>query len=210
MIRINLLPVREERRKADLRQFAVLLAAVLVGSVAAAAFFHWKITSDIETVKAQVVATKAEIDRFGPQLKQVEKYRETKAQIEKKLEVIERLEASRAGPVHLLDELATHSPDRLWITRVTAQGNRISIQGMSLDNELVASFLTALNSSPWFTDVELRQTEAKEREGFKLNAFELSAAVTSPELEKMNEAKDANPAGRTAANRGGSALGTGR
>ena len=36
------------------------------------------------------------------------------------LEVIERLDRNRSGPVHVLDELATHSPERLWITRISA------------------------------------------------------------------------------------------
>lgn len=193
MIRINLLPVREERRRADLRQFAVLLAATLLGSVAAVGFFHWKVKSDMSRVERQVAETQSEIDRFGPQLEQVKLYRETKAQIETKLEVIERLEDSRAGPVHLMDELATHTPDRLWVTRIQAQDGTITIEGMSLDNELVAHFLTALNDSPYFRNVELRQTEAKEQGGFKLNQFELSAGITSPAAEKRQRDAASDP-----------------
>ena len=209
MIRINLLPVREERRRADLRQYAVLLAATVLGLVVALGFFHWKVQSDIGEAAQQVAATKHEIERFGPQLKQVEAYRTTKAQIEQKLDVIEGLEDSRSGPVHLLDELATHSPERLWITRIQAAAGKISIQGMSLDNELVAAFLTALNGSPYFREVELKRTEATEQDGFKLNHFELTAAITSPAAEKRR--REAEAAARQASASGGDvALGTGR
>jgi len=184
MIRINLLPVREERRKADLRQFAAMLVAALVGSVALVAFFHWTVQREIASTKDSIIETQRQIDAFAPQLKQVEQYRKTKAQIEQKLEVIARLEEQRSGPVRVLDELATHTPDRLWITRINASGREISIEGMSLDNELVALFLTALNESPYFGNVELRETEAREKDGFKLNEFQLSAALTSPAAEK--------------------------
>ena len=55
-----------------------------------------------------------------------------------KLEVIDRLERSRSGPVHMLDELALHAPDRLWLTGLDAKNGQVEVKGMSLDNELVA------------------------------------------------------------------------
>ena len=144
MIRINLLPVREERRKADLRQFGLVLAGVFVGSIMLVGLYHVKLSSDVSDARAAVAATQQQIDRFKPQLKQLEEYRKTKAEIEKKLEVIERLDASRSGPVRVFDELATHAPARLWLTKLEAKGGQLRIEGMSLDNELVALFLTAL------------------------------------------------------------------
>ncbi len=180
MIKINLLPVREERRKAGARQIALSLAATVIGTLAIAGFFHWNLMSDLSEVKVAAAETKRQIDQFGPQLKQVEEYRKTKADIEQKLEVIERLFESRVGPVRMLDELATHAPDRLWLTKVESNKKEVLIQGMSLDNELVAQFLTVLNASPYFTKVELVSTEAKEKEGLKLNAFEISAKATIP------------------------------
>lgn len=190
MIRINLLPVREERRKAELRQFALMLGAALVGSIAIVTLFHMKLASDVRAAKAAVAATQKQIDQFQPQLKQVEEYRQTKAEIEKKLDVIEKLDASRSGPVHVFDELATHAPPRLWLTKMDARGGKITIEGMSLDNELVALFLTALNESPYFDEVELQETTAQELSGYKLNAFELSAKLVSPTVSDEEEAED--------------------
>ena len=189
MIRINLLPVREERRKADLRQLGLVLAGVLIGSIAIVGLYHTKLTGDVESARAAIAATQQQIDRYKPQLKQVEEYRKTKAEIEQKLEVIERLEASRSGPVHVFDELATHAPPRLWLTKLEAHGGRITIEGMSLDNELVALFLTALNESAYFTDVELRETQAKEVSGYKLNEFELRARLATP-VDSKQEPSD--------------------
>jgi type IV pilus assembly protein PilN len=191
MIRINLLPVREERRKADLRQFGLILGAALLGSVVIVSLYHIKLSGDVKEAKAAVAATQQQIDVFEPQLKQVEEYRKTKAEIEKKLEIIGRLEASRSGPVHIFDELATHAPPRLWLTKLEVHGGKITIEGMSLDNELVALFLTALNESVYFKDVELRETKAKEMSGYKLNEFELSAMLTSPADSKKKTSDDA-------------------
>jgi Tfp pilus assembly protein PilN len=80
-----------------------------------------------------------------------------------------------------MDELASHIPDRVWLTEVAADNGTIQLGGMSLDNELVALFLTALNDSPYFANVELRSTELTEVEKLKLNSFEIRANLESPE-----------------------------
>ncbi len=202
MIRINLLPVREERRRAGARQLLVVMAAAVLGSAALAGMFHMKVRSDLSDAKSQVAATQKQIDAFGPQLKQVEEYRKTKQEIEAKLDVIERLHESRSGPVHVLDELATHTPERLWVENVEAKGQMIKIRGMSLDNELVALFLTALNDSDYFKNVELLETQAEERGGFKLNSFSLSAQLTSPATERRLREKAAKQQQAAAPGRG--------
>jgi len=203
MIRINLLPVREERRKQDLQQFVALMAAVLIGSVALASVFHWSLRSDLSETKTAIKQTEQQIERFGPQLEKVQEYKKTKAQIEQKLAVIEELEESRSGPVHMLDELAIHAPDRLWITKLQASGRTVQISGLSLDNELVATFMTALESSAYFKGVELQSTEAKTINGFKLNAFDVSAAVTSPGAESREKAAEGAQTAWNAATPGG-------
>lgn len=180
MIRINLLPVREERRKADLRQFAALVVATLLVTVAVAVFFNMQMKSRVQHARARVSGIERQIARYQPQLEQVKQYRETKEKIEQKLEVIEELERKRSGPVRLLDELATHTPEKLWLTRLEAEGQRLRLRGMSLANELVASFLESLGDSPYFEQVELLQTNATMKQGIKLNEFELRASLIPP------------------------------
>jgi type IV pilus assembly protein PilN len=191
LITINLLPVREERRKAGLRQLVIVTVAALVGSICAVSAFHYRTLAEIETAKRAIDATQQEIDRFGPELAQVEEYRRVKADIEKKLEVISQLSDARSGPVHIFDELAMAMPERVWVTSIGVRGSQIEMSGMSLDNELVALFLTALDESPYFKNVELMRTEAHQMGGFKLNAFGLNATLTSPATEKRAaEAED--------------------
>ena len=114
MIEINLLPVREERRKADLQQQAVLLLMTVVGSIVLAGGYHALLRSSVSATQDGTRQLQRQIDAFGPQLQQVEAFRSAKAEIERKLAVIENLDRSRSGPVHVLDELATHTPERVW------------------------------------------------------------------------------------------------
>ena len=180
MIHINLLPVREEKRKADVRQFALMLGATFAGALALVVLVHLKLMADLHSTKTSLADLQTQIDQFAPQLEQVEKYRATKAAIESKLEVIAKLERSRSGPLHLLDELSVHAPERLWVTTIEAENGRVQVKGMSLDNDLVALFMTALGDSAYFDNVELESTEAKEVDGLRLNQFQLTAAITTP------------------------------
>ena len=180
MIEINLLPVREEKRKADVRQFATLLAATFVGSLVLAGLVHTKLIADVKGTQSSIQTLNRQIDAFKPQLEQVERYRATKQSIEAKLAVIDKLERSRSGPLRILTELSAHAPERLWLTGLSAQNERISLEGMSLDNELVAVFMTALGDSEYFENVELQSTEAKDVDGLRLNEFELTATITIP------------------------------
>ena len=183
MIRINLLPVREERRKATAQRLGLALAGTLVGSLLLSGAIHGTLLHQISSSRELAKQTQAEIQRFEPQLKQVEEFKKTKAEIEQKLDVIQNLHEARSGPVHVLDELASHTPDRIWVNKVNMQSGRMTLEGMSLDNELVALFLTSLEESPFFKNVELLETKAQDKDGFKLNQFEVSAVMTSPAAE---------------------------
>ncbi len=192
MITINLLPVREERRKAWARNFLGLVLVALAASAGLSATHYWWYRGEVKAAQAVATRIQHDIDGFAPQLAQVEKFRTAKADIEKKLKVIDELSLARSGPVHMFDEIATHLPDRMWLTKLDVKGQALTIEGVSLDNELVALFLTAMNASPYFEDVELLQTEAKEVGGYKLNAFEMSATLSSQSSEAADDEVAAN------------------
>jgi type IV pilus assembly protein PilN len=196
VIRINLLPVREARRKAGVRQQLMVLAAALIGAVVVSAGVHSWMLSSISSAKGRVAALEQQLEQYKPQQQQVEAFKKKKAEIEQKLAVIADLERQRSGPVHIMDELSDHIPDRVWLTELTADGGKIALGGMSLDNELVALFLTALNESPYFANVELESTELKLVESLKLNTFRIRAALESPDAPPAATPASAVPAPR--------------
>jgi type IV pilus assembly protein PilN len=196
MIRINLLPVREARRRADLQQQGFLVAVLVVGALALTIWVHLAMRSKIEGGKERVAEIDAQIKQFEPQLKQVEAYKKKKAEVEAKLGVIKGLERSRSGPVHMMDELANATQDRMWITELESSGAHIRMEGRSLDNEIVATFLTQLNNSPYFGGVELKRTELEARGGLKLHQFEVTATIEDPHAD---ETAPTDPNGATTA-----------
>ena len=181
MIRINLLPVREARRKNEARQQLVMLGASIIGAILLCGVAHHLMRGRISDTQARVRALEAQLAQYKPQQEQVDAFKAKKAEIEQKLQVIERLERSRSGPVHILDELASRIPERVWLTNLNANNGQVELTGMSLDNELIALFLTALNDSAYFANVELESSELKTVKELKLNTFKIRAQLESPD-----------------------------
>jgi type IV pilus assembly protein PilN len=180
MIRINLLPVREARRKATLHQQFIVLGLTLGIALGVSWLIHAAVLRKISVTEQRISQLNQQIEGHKPQQARVEEFKKKKADIRSKLDVIQELELSRAGPVRLLDELATHIPERVWLTDLSARNGQLEINGMSLDNELIASFLTALSDSPYFENVELESTQLKEVKKLKLNSFRIRAALRTP------------------------------
>src|SRR4030095_6891983 len=102
-----------------------------------------------------------------------------------KSDIIAGLDRARKGPVRIMDELATHIPERVWLDTVTTKGPQIEITGQSLDNELVAAFSGALGKSPTFTNVDLNSTEmGAGPDGLKVVKFKIQATIAGMQTEE--------------------------
>jgi type IV pilus assembly protein PilN len=174
MIKINLLPVREARRKANLRQQGILLGIALIAAVVVCGTLHTAIAASISSERARVTAAQAELAKLEETLKEVERFRKEKEEIERKLRVIKRLEESRNGPVRIMDEVSSRIPDRMWLKNMTLRNGVLELDGFGIDNEVIAAFMTSLEESRFLTEVELQSSQLTESKGLKLNEFKIS------------------------------------
>jgi type IV pilus assembly protein PilN len=182
MLEINLLPVREARRKADIRQQLMQLMFVLLVAVGAIGFWHARVAEQISLSEVRISQMQNDIKQFKPQLDQVAAFKLKKARLEKKIDVIDGLDRARNGPVHVLAELASRTPERLWLTSVESKANAIQMEGRSLDNELVALFLRGLGESKYFAQVDLDSTQIVDaRDGLKVVKFAIRAQIVNPD-----------------------------
>jgi type IV pilus assembly protein PilN len=189
MLQINLLPVREARRKEDSRQLAMQTALLLLLVLAAVGFTHSIISEKISNANVRIAQMERDIDQYKPQLEQVAAFRKKKKALEGKIGVIDELDRARSGPVRVLSELAARTPERLWLTSLVTEGKTIVMVGQSLDNDLVALFLRGLGESAYFTDVDLDKTEMKgDSKGLRLVTFKIRAVLANPDPKTTAEA----------------------
>jgi len=181
MMEINLLPHREARRAADLRESIALLVLGLVVLAGSIFFMDKSVRSQQAAAEINVAQLEADIARYKPQQLLVEKFKAQKKELQDKLDVIGSLEAARSGPVRVLDELSSNVPERLWLTQIATKGKEIRLEGQSLDTGVVADFLRVLNASPFFVNVDLDKTSGGQVvEGVRLVNFVIRADMTAP------------------------------
>jgi len=189
MIEINLLPHRQAKRVADLRDSVGLLVLGLVIVGGGVWIVDSDIKQEIEKNASSVRQLKANIEKFKPQQAQVAAFKEKKKQLEAKLDVIDGLDRARRGPLRLMDEVAARTPERLWLTKMTTQGRRVTVSGESLDTGVVADFLRGLNESRYFDNVDLVSTARGQAiHGVKIVVFTVTADMAAPvEAESQSE-----------------------
>ena len=188
MIQINLLPHREAKRAADLRESVAVLTLGLVMIGGVVVFVNGNVEDEIVSARATVQQLEGDIARYKPQEAQVEGFKQKKSQLEDKLDVSKGLDRARSGPVRIMDELAMHTPDRLWLTSMTTKAGTIQLEGNSLDNGVVADFLRGLSTSKYFANVDLVKTGGGDAvDGVRLVKFVISADLVTPSTENSDE-----------------------
>jgi type IV pilus assembly protein PilN len=178
MIRINLLPVRAEKKKETLRYQALLAVGILCVLGAGLAGVHLTLGSQISDVERQMAERRAEIARLQAVIGEVKEFKNKKKALEEKIAVISGLERRQRGPAQILDELARISPEKLWIESWKDSGGSLSVDGIAIDNQTIAQFMTRMQTSPWFSGVRLEVTRQVNRGGADLKSFSIKASIS--------------------------------
>jgi type IV pilus assembly protein PilN len=197
MIRINLLPVREAKRAANMRKQGMLLAFAVGAGVAVCLLLSTWMAARTAHERSLIAAREAEMKKLEATLAEVKKFQKEQEDIEQKLAIIDQIEAARMGPVKIMDELATRIPQRVWLTKMTEKGGLLELEGRSIDAEVVADFAAALEESPLLSRIDLQETKLEEVDGLKLSDFKLTAQypfLKAPEPSKGKAAPAAHGA----------------
>jgi type IV pilus assembly protein PilN len=80
---------------------------------------------------------------------EVKHINERKADVEKKLAVLDELRKGRSGPVRLMDALSQATPKMVWIKDFTESNNSVAITGSAASHDDVANFMRGLTNVVW-------------------------------------------------------------
>ncbi len=180
MIRINLLPVKVSRRQEAVRNELILaggIAGVLLLFLVAA---QVAVSARANTYRAENAALNQEIQRAEEILKELEQQEKMQTELEKKLALIKQLKANKAGPVHMLDQLAIATPEKLSLESLDEKKGKVELTGTAVSNEVISQFLSNLEQSEYFEDVFLNSIDQVDKQGVKLKTFSITARLIVP------------------------------
>ena len=188
MIRINLLPIKQIKQKAALRQqVAGLLCLFLLVLVALAVTYQWQ-ASTITSLHGSIAKLNKEKNKYNKTIKEIAELKKTKDLLDAKVNAIKQLKEKSSLAVHIVDEVATRTPqDRMWLTALTQNGSILSLQGVALDNATIAQYMQSMEESPYFKNAELMNSSLLEVSGQKLKSFSMTLTIVVPEKKADEE-----------------------
>lgn len=190
MIKINLLPVREIKKRARARRqftfFCFSFLCLLVGL----GLVFWYQSMKTSQLNNEIARLKLEKQQYAKILRQIKKIEKDKKILETKISVIRQLKKTSSLTVHVLDEIARLTPtNRMWLTSLTQKGGSLQITGMGLDNRTIAGYMEKLETSPYIKSVDLSNSSLQDYAGRSLKSFSLSCTVGVPETAKEKQEK---------------------
>jgi Tfp pilus assembly protein PilN len=197
MIRINLLPTEEVERAADQRQQLAAVGLVLAVGVFGLVVMHSWQAARVASAQRRLDQVRDELQAITGPYADVMKIQAQQRDLEEKLKVIAQLEAKSAGPVRMLADLSSATPEKLWLIDFAEAGGVAKVSGFSVDEQTIADFLRRLSQSPYFKTVDLEETTQVTVENVKQKKFTLRAQLNYAGAAPV--AKPAAPPQKTAA-----------
>jgi type IV pilus assembly protein PilN len=202
-MRINLLaPERATKKKtsgpalpsAGALQSYLLLALFAGGAAVVCAGLWWFQSNKLKDLDTQIAADQKRQRDLQAIKQQVDAFQQKKAVLENKVAVIEMLRTAQKSPVHMLDEVSKALPDYVWLSQMDETTGSVRFGGESNSLAAVADFISALQTSGWFPQVELVNSQERNT----LVNFTLQGNFVDPEVEAKRQAAAAAAAAAAA------------
>jgi type IV pilus assembly protein PilN len=177
MIKINLLLARKEKKKVGIRKEFIVLILSIVLLVVILGVIQYLLEREKSDIQAKISETKKEIAYYKSLTTEVLKAKEAQKTLQDKLNVINTLRKEKALPAKVLDELSIDKPEKMHLESVRKDGAKLGIEGIALDDETIANFMTNLRKSKLFKNVDLVVSEQVEQSKIKLKKFILSCEI---------------------------------
>ena len=186
MIRINLLAVERDRtkRRAGIeigQKVTIGCAVILMVTVVGIGWRFWSLRQASVQLTQDLAAADQEIQRLAPVLERVREFDERRAELARRVLLIEELRLGQEGPVRMLDEVSESLPDGLWLTELRQEANLVVVQGRATTLTSLSDFVANLELSGYFPPpVEIVDSQLEDTAQGEVVRFELRANFAVP------------------------------
>lgn len=187
MIRINLLPHREEKRKARQQQMLFITGGVAVLGALSVLLGYLAIAGLIDHQNSNNQYLTGEITKLNKEIEEIKALKDKTRSLLDRKRVVEDLQADRAEAVHLFDQMVRLLPEGIYLKAIKQNGKVVNIQGYAQSNARVSTLMRNLEASPWLETPDLVEIKAVTVNNLRANEFSLNVKISAPQ-------KDENPA----------------
>lgn len=191
MIRINLLPHREEARKLRRQQFYTLAGLMVLSAMVIAFVGYTLVQRQIEAQDSNNDYIKREIASLDKEIAEIKRLREQTQALLSRKQVIESLQANRAETVRVFNELAKQTPEGVYIKSIKQTGLSLQLIGYAQSNARVSQYMRNLDSSPVLEKPNLIEIKAADVNKRRVSEFNLTIQIERAPAETAGDSKPA-------------------
>ena len=184
---INLLPWREEKRRARDKQ--MLSSAIFIWVLCAAMVFggysYLQVLKNNQKSRNSYLTT--EIKKLDKKIKEVKKLQAQKDNLISRMEVIQNLQRQRTQVVRIFDDIVRKLPDGVYFDTLSKKKRRFNFTGTAQSNARVSNLMDGLGSSDWFYSPQLSVINVTPSKGVRISQFNLG--VSQRKKKKTTPAK---------------------
>ncbi len=173
MTRINLLPWREARRTQRQRELGALLVVVALIAAGIVVLVQAEIGNRIGYQQERNNYLRGELARLKKAAEEIQSLRQTRNRLVERLNVIQKLQASRPGMVRMLDELVRLVPQDIYLTAFKTTSNQVTLNGIARSDLIIAEFMRSIRDTKLFGEPVLQVIQTKNLNNVQARVFEL-------------------------------------
>lgn len=189
LIKINLLPYREEIKQRKRQQFKILMLSSLLIGVGLSAIAYLAINNAIGDQESRNTFLEAEITKLDNDLGEIKKLQQEKENFLAKKQKVEELQEKRSQAAYIIDSLNVVIPDNTYITSLEAENpTSYKITGRAISDNKIAMFMRSLPSTGIFMQPEL--LEIKKIDNYQ--EFNIKSVIGSASIPVKSEREAIN------------------
>lgn len=179
MIRINLLPFRAVRKIENVRRQVSIFFFSLIFIALALYYYNGILADKIASLESRISQVKMEITRYEKIVAEIKDLKKTLEILNRKIDVIQKLDANRLRSVRLLDSMTQIIvPQRMWFTDFKESGGNVEVSGIAIDNKTIADFMTRLETA--YVGVSLQNLKQMRMRDVNLKSFNIKFREGTP------------------------------
>ena len=191
MIRINLLPHREQKRRERRQAFFVLIGVVAGATAAVALAVHLLIAGQIDAQQQRNDFIKQKNAELDKQIAEIKRLREQIDALLARKQVIESLQTNRVEAVQLFNELVRQMPEGVFLRSMKQNGTELTFVGYAQSNARVSTLMRNLDSAELLGRPQLVEVKAGTVNNRRVAEFTLKMQIerARPEADDPNKIK---------------------
>jgi len=132
----------------------LVVACLLIGLVVAGGYWLWE---KRELKKRQDIVSDRTIEaqKLESVIKEVDEYQKQKDNLQKRIDLINKLKQNQKGPVRIMDQISRDLPDLVWLDTMDITSGRINLAGRGLNPNAIALFIENVKNDPYFEEPQV-------------------------------------------------------